>query len=179
MSKHQRLYVCCAALCCCHAPSAIQLLTKKVAELEAGLSALLSGQAIPPAAAAALIAAISKMGVPSSQLIQALSKAGVKVSSLAGAAASRGGSRGPGSRNPSEGAALAAGDGKRAASNEAEAKPQGAAARQAAAELDSVIQAINQVSERVDASHNVSLSQTVVQGGGVSGAAGLSGLRVQ
>lgn len=133
------------------------MLTKKVAELEAGLSALLSGQAIPPAAAAALIAAISKMGVPSSQLIQALSKAGVKASSLAGAAASRGGSRGPGSRHPSEGAVLAAADGKRAASNEAEAKPQGAAARQAADELDRVIQTINQVSDCVDASHSVSV----------------------
>jgi hypothetical protein len=134
------------------------MLTKKVAELEAGLSALLSGQAIPPAAAAALIAAISKMGVPSSQLIQALSKAGIKANSLPGngstAAASRGGSRlgaaaPPGSRNPSEGAALVTGEGKRAASNEAEAQPQGAAARQAVEELDSVIQTINQVSVRL------------------------------
>lgn len=113
-----------------------------MAELEAGLSALLSGQAIPPAAAAALIAAISKMGTPSTQLVQALSKGG----SVAGNA-SRGGKGS--SRNPSEGAALSAG-GRRAALHDAEAKPKGASvlaqpAAEDSAELDSVIQTINQV----------------------------------
>jgi hypothetical protein len=127
---------------------AIQTLAKKVAELEAGLTALLSGQAIPPAAAAALIAAISRMGRSSGELAQTLSKPG----SRAGAA-SRGGKSSSGnsnSRGPSEGAAAAiSAGGMRVPGKGDEGKLTGMTVQQAAEELDSVIQTINQVSLRL------------------------------
>lgn len=115
---------------------AIERLTKKVAELEAGLAALLSGQAIPPAAAAGLIAAISQMRLP-----------GSKPGSLGGIL-SKGGAAGSGG-----GLALSAGGVEsrgglqvqvNAAGTQAKLKMQ-AAQQQAAEDLDSVIQAINQV----------------------------------
>jgi hypothetical protein len=121
--------------------SAIQQLARKVAQLEAGLSALLSGQAIPPAAAAALVAAISRMRPPSGQLAQALSKS-------AGGASY-------GSRSPSSGAAHSTGDASRGGVVHVKTKlaasgtPAGGGAGQqeAADELDSVIQAINEASD--------------------------------
>lgn len=134
-----------SALVClvrCNTCRAIQRLTKKVAELEAGLSALLSGQAIPPAAAAALIAAISKMRLPSGQLVQALSRPGslAGVLSRGGAAGSAGGAKSAGGAGPCGGLQVKT-DG---AGTQARLKVQ-AAQQQAAEDLDSVIQAINQV----------------------------------
>lgn len=122
--------------CAC---SAIQQLTRKVAQLEAGLSALLSGQAIPPAAAAALVAAISRMRPPSGQLAQALARSA--------------GGVGNGSRHPSSGAVVSAGGASKALGGVqgpvmgAAGTPAGSGAMQqeGADELDCVIQAINEV----------------------------------
>jgi len=121
---------------------AIQQLTKKVAELEAGLTALLSGQAIPPAAAAALIAAISRIRSPAG---------GAAGQSKPG---SQGGSGRP-LRNRSEGADVEAG-GIQVPNTAAPASPaavkltekqlrQQQDLQERADELDSVIKAINEV----------------------------------
>lgn len=134
---------------------AIQQLTKKVAELEAGLTALLSGQAIPPAAAAALIAAISRIRSPAGGAAAAQSKPG-----------SQGGSGRP-ARNRSEGAAVEAG-GIQVPNTAAPASPAAAQLtekqvrqpqdlQERADELDSVIKAINEVKLLCPNSVNVSL----------------------
>lgn len=128
--------------------AAIQQLTKKVAQLEAGLSALLSGQAIPPAAAAALIAAITRMR-PSSAGHSSRKSAVLSLGGGGGGsgASGKGVSRSSGGRNPADGTAISAGGGQRVGSSQdghASATKR-LQLEQRADELDSVIKAINQV----------------------------------
>jgi hypothetical protein len=132
---------------CTNPHRAIQELTKKVAELEASLSSLLKGQAIPPAAAAAIIAAMTKMRPASGAGLPL----GVAKSRSIGGAISRGG------WHPSEGAAAST-EGCKAAREAAPAEPKSLATSQqqqqqqqveVADELESVIKAINEVSNRL------------------------------